>query len=248
MRYSILTFTFLCTFLSFVKAQTNLNQHAPMIGQVAPSFSGSSTKGKINFPDDYWDKWKIIFSHPADFTAVCSTEILELAAMQDDFEKLNTALLVLSTDGINSHIEWVRSLEGIEIDGKPTPRIKFPLISDADLSISLKYGMVREDSFSQKRDIRAVFFIDPDNKVAAIFNYPANVGRNMNEIKRTLIALQTSQKYSILTPANWDPGEDVMLPSPASVEDAKKLEEKKHDDLYMKQWYMWYKKLPQGSK
>lgn len=248
MKYPILTIIFLCTFLQFVSAQTGLNQQVPMIGQVAPSFKATSTKGNINFPEDYWDKWKIIFSHPADFTAVCSTEILELAAMQDDFEKLNTAVLVLSVDGLNSHIEWVRSLEAIEVGGKSIPKIRFPLIADDDLSISWKYGMIREDSFSQKRDIRAVFFIEPDNKIAAVFNYPSNVGRNMNEIKRTLIALQTAQKYTVLTPANWTPGADVMIPSPASVEEAQKLEGKKSDDLYMKQWYMWYKKLPQGSR
>jgi len=248
MRYSIQTVILLCTFFSYVSAQTELNQHTPMIGQEAPSFTATSTRGNINFPGDYWDKWKIIFSHPADFTAVCSTEILELASMQDDFEKLNTALMVLSTDGLNSHIEWVRSLEGIEMNGKPTPEIRFPLISDSDYTISLKYGMIHTDSFSQKRDIRAVFIIDPDNKVQAVFNYPSNIGRNLNEIKRTLIALQTSKKYNVLTPANWNPGSDVMIPSPASADEARKLEEKKHDDLYMKQWYMWFKKLPQASR
>ena len=248
MRYSIQISILLCTLLSYASAQTELTRHAPMLGETAPSFKGTSTRGTIKFPDDYWDKWKIIFSHPADFTAVCSTEILELAGMQDDFEKLNTALLVLSTDGLNSHIEWVRSLEGIETNGKPTPEIRFPLVSDADLSISRKYGMIREDSFSQKRDIRAVYFISPDNKVAAVFSYPENIGRNMNEIKRTLIALQTSEKYNVLTPANWTPGADVMIPSPVSLEESRKIEDKKHDDLYMKQWYMWYKKLPQASR
>ena len=108
--------------------------------------------------------------------------------------------------------------------------------------------MIHTDSFSQKRDIRAVFIIDPDNKVQAVFNYPSNIGRNLNEIKRTLIALQTSKKYNVLTPANWNPGSDVMIPSPASADEARKLEEKKHDELYMKQWYMWFKKLPQASR
>jgi peroxiredoxin (alkyl hydroperoxide reductase subunit C) len=248
MKHLIFAAIILITIHSFTSAQVEPNKCAPMLGQNAPSFTAVSTMGKVNFPNDYWTKWKIIFSHPADFTAVCSTEILELANMQDDFEKLNTAVMVISTDGLNSHIEWVRSLEDIMIDGKPAQKIRFPLISDADLSISRKYGMIYEDANSQKRDIRAVYIINPENKVSAIFSYPSNVGRNMQEIKRTLIALQTSEKYDVLTPVNWNPGADVLIHSPVSVEDSRKLEEKNESDLYMKQWYMWYKKLPQASK
>jgi len=231
-----------------VTAQSVQNQRTPMLGQQAPAFKGTSTTGMITFPDDYWTKWKIIFSHPADFTAVCSSEIMELANMQNDFEKLNTALLVLSTDGINSHIEWIHSLEAIEIDGKLIPKIRFPLISDPDLTISSLYGMIEESNNSVKRDIRAVYIIDPDNKMSAIFNYPSNVGRNMQEIKRTLIALQTSEKHNVLTPADWKPGNDVLLPSPVSLDESRKLENKKGEDIYMRQWYMWYKKLPEVSE
>lgn len=231
-----------------VTSQTVLNQRTPMLGQQAPAFKGTSTTGNINFPDDYWTKWKIIFSHPADFTAVCSSEIMELANMQSDFEKLNAALLVLSTDGLNSHIEWIHSLEAIEIDGKQIPKIRFPLITDSDLTISSLYGMIEENNHSIKRDIRAVYIIDPDNKMSAIFSYPSNVGRNMQEIKRTLIALQTSEKYNVLTPADWKPGSDVLLPSPVSIDESRKLENKKDEDIYMRQWYMWYKKLPEATK
>jgi peroxiredoxin (alkyl hydroperoxide reductase subunit C) len=234
---------FILTSMSFeLKAQC-----IPLIGERTPAFNTNSTMGSINFPDGYPGKWKILFSHPADFTAICSTELLELAYMQDDFEQLNTKIFVLSTDGLNSHLEWIRSLESIEFNGKETVKINFPLISDTDMSISKMYGMIHQYSNTTK-DIRAVFIINPDNKIAAIFYYPSQVGRNMEEIKRTLIALQTVDKYNVLTPVNWEPGNDVMLHSPVTIEDSKKLDDKKDKDTYSKTWYMWYKKLPQAGR
>jgi peroxiredoxin 2/4 len=240
----ILTLLFISsTFVSF--SQESSVQCIPLIGEKAPSFHQSSTMGNINFPDDYPGKWKILFSHPGDFTAICSTEILELAAMQDDFAKLNTEIFVLSTDGLNSHLEWIRSLESIEIKGKKAEKIKFPLITDTDMSISKKYGMIHQYS-STTKDIRGVFIINPEDKIATILYYPAKVGRNFDEIKRTLIALQTVDKYNVLTPANWNPGDDVVIHSPATIEESKKMEEKKDADIYMKTWYLWYKKLPEA--
>lgn len=239
---------FICILSAQINAQTKPNQRTPILGQTVPSFSGISTMGTINFPDDYWDQWKIIFSHPADFTAVCSTEILELAAMQDEFKKLNTAIVVISTDGLNSHMEWIHSLESIKTDGKTIPAIKFPLISDADLTISRSYGMIQEESYMQKRDIRAVFIIDPNNKLCATFAYPNNIGRNMNEIKRTLIALQTSYVNHVLIPANWTPGDDVLVQSPVSIEDSRNMEKNNDDKLYSKAWYLWFRKLPMDKK
>jgi len=228
-------------------SQNEDEQCIPLIGERAPSFNQVSTMGNINFPLGYSGKWKILFSHPGDFTAICSTEILELADMQDDFTKLNTSIFVISTDGLNSHLEWIRSLESIESDGKKAVKINFPLISDTDMSISKKYGMIHQYS-STTKDIRGVFIINPDDKIAAIFYYPSKIGRNMEEIKRTLIALQTVEKYNVLTPVNWEPGEDVMIPSPVTIEDSKKLEDNKDKDTYMKTWYMWYKKLPNIDK
>lgn len=232
-------------------AQDTKTGRFPLIGETAPSFIAETTMGKIHFPDDYFAKWKILFSHPADFTAVCSSEIIALAAMQDDFEKLNTQIAVLSTDGLNSHIEWCRSLESLVLPGFPQAKIGFPLIPDVDLSISRMYGMIHEFSNST-RDVRAVFIINPDNKVSAIIYYPYNVGRNIEEIKRTLIALQTSEKYDVLTPANWKAGEDVLLPSPKTRDDAEKLEKNtkagKDEDVYKAAWYIWYKKLPDVLK
>jgi peroxiredoxin (alkyl hydroperoxide reductase subunit C) len=117
----------------------------PLITGKAPSFIGESTQGEVNFPSDYFGKWTIIFSHPADFTPVCTSEILELAAIQQDFKKLNTTLLVISTDGLNSHIEWVKSMESINYKNYGKLKINFPIISDADLNISRKYGIIQFD-------------------------------------------------------------------------------------------------------
>jgi len=214
----------------------------PLIGESAPVFEANSTNGHIKFPDDYFSKWKILFSHPADFTPVCTSEILELAALQDDFDQLNTAIIVISTDGLNSHIEWVKSIEGLTYKNVKTVKIKFPLVSDEGLEISKKYGMLHPYSNST-RDIRGVFIVDPDNKIQAIFYYPSTVGRNLEEIKRTLIALQTHYKHDVLTPANWTPGDEVLIPSPASMREADKLKSKNDPNLREVDWYMWFKKL-----
>jgi peroxiredoxin 2/4 len=232
-----LVFSLLIALNSFAQ-----NNSGPLISGSAPSFTAESTQGKIHFPDDYFSKWKIIFCHPADFTPVCTSEILTLAALQEDFKKLNTALIVVSTDGLNSHIEWVKSMEMLNYKGQGNIKITFPLVSDANLNISKKYRILQSDSTSHK-DIRAVFFIDPDNNIRAMFYYPSSVGRNMEEIKRTLIALQTDDKHDVLTPANWQPGDEVLIHSPSSINEADKLRAKKSSDLFEFTWYMWFKKI-----
>ena len=228
------------------KSQDKEKNQFPLLGDKAPKFTGESTMGTINFPADYVNKWKILFSHPADFTPVCTSEIIALASMQGDFEKLNTQIIVISTDGLESHFEWCRSMESLNLDGYPAVKINFPLVSDVSLSISRKYGMIHRSS-STAKDIRAVFIITPDNKVAAIFYYPSNIGRNLEEIKRTLIALQTSEKHTVLTPVNWQKGQDVLLLAPTSVAESKKLEKQANSDpdarIYKRAWYMWFKKL-----
>ena len=236
---TIFTLTILLT--TSLIAQQSENYRIPLIGELAPSFSGQSTLGPIHFPDDFYGDWKILFSHPADFTPVCSTEIIELAEMQDEFKKLDTELIVMSTDGLNSHIEWVRSLQSIKLYNRESVTIKFPLVSDPNLEISKKYGMIHP-SISSTKDIRGVFIINPENKICATFFYPASTGRNMEEIKRVLIALQISNKRNVFTPANWQPGDDVLIPSPASFEEADKLAEKNNPDLYSLEWYIWFKK------
>ena len=214
----------------------------PLIGETAPSFTAESTNGKITFPDDYYGKWKILFSHPAAFTPVCTSELLELAEMQKDLDNLDTKVIVVSTDGINSHIAWKKSMESIRYKDRETPKINFPLISDNGLEVSRKYGMIHSYS-STTRDIRGVFVIDPNDKIRAIFFYPMNVGRNMDEIKRTLMALQMADGKNVLTPANWMPGGQVLIPAPKTEAEADKLAAKNDPDLKELVWYMWFKKV-----
>jgi peroxiredoxin 2/4 len=214
----------------------------PLIGETAPSFTAESTNGKLTFPDDYYGKWKILFSHPAAFTPVCTSELIELAEMQKDLDKLDTKVIVVSTDGLNSHIAWKKSMESIRYKDRETPKINFPLISDVGLEISKKYGMIHSYS-STTRDVRGVFIIDPNDKIRAIFFYPMNVGRNMDEIKRAVIALQLAEQKNVLTPANWTPGGDVLIPAPKTEADADKLASKKDPNLTELAWYFWLKKI-----
>ncbi len=185
----------------------------PMIGSDAPSFTAHSTKGIISFPGGYLNKWKILVSHPRDYTPVCSSEILELAQKQDDFEKLGVKLFVLSTDTLFQHQSWVSTLDTLKYKGREPVAINFPLIDDNRKTISLQYGMIHPET-STTRNVRGVFIVDQKDKIRAIFFYPMEVGRNLDEIERTVIALQTSDREHVLTPANWKPGEDVLLPYP----------------------------------
>jgi peroxiredoxin (alkyl hydroperoxide reductase subunit C) len=242
MKKILLICFLMVTFMTCLFAQESQTIRIPLIGEPAPAFTAESTTGPITFPDNQHSKWTILFSHPADFTAVCSSEILELAAVQDDFERLNTRLMVISTDAVSSHIEWVKSLEAIKYKDREPMKIKFPLISDKSLEISKKYGMIHSYS-STTKDVRGVFIIDPDNKIEAVFFYPMNVGRSIDEIKRTLVALQTAGRHNVLIPANWKPGQDVMIPSPTTSADADKLLKKNDPELYPLTWYMWFKKL-----
>jgi peroxiredoxin (alkyl hydroperoxide reductase subunit C) len=234
---------FLLIGLSFsLNAQNIADYRIPLLGESAPAFKAESTKGMINFPEDYFGNWKIIFSHPADFTPVCTSEILTLASMQEKFKELNAVLLVVSTDGINSHIEWINSIQSIDYNNLGLQKVDFPLISDGNLEICKKYGMVEANS-GRNNSIRGVFIIDPDDKVSSINFYSASTGRNLDEIYRTLVALQTSEKYNVLTPANWQQGQEVLIPSPSTIEEAQKLKSKNDPDLRMITWYFWLKKL-----
>ncbi len=235
---TIITFAFISLAFS---AQAQKVNCIPMLGDLAPSFSAKTTQGSINFPTDYLGKWKILFSHPADFTPVCSTELLDLADMQEEFKKLNTELLVLSTDGLNSHIEWIKSLENIQNSEGSNVGINFPLVPDVGLEISSKYGMIHSN-ISTTKTVRGVFIINPENVICAMFFYPTTTGRNLEEIKRTIVALQESDRYDVLTPSNWQPGDDFLIDSPASLEEAEKLAKKNDPSLYSKDWYLWYKK------
>jgi len=214
----------------------------PLIGDPAPSFKAKTTMGNINFPEDYKGKWVILFSHPADFTPVCTTEFMTFASMQEDFRKLNTELIGLSIDSIYAHIAWLRTIkEKIEFNGMKNIEVMFPVIEDLKMDVSKKFGML-QPSASTTQAVRAVFIMDPEAKVRAILYYPLSTGRNMDEIKRMIIAMQKADKEQIATPANWQPGDDVIIPPPGSCGVAKDRVETKADDQYCLDWFMCFRK------
>jgi peroxiredoxin 2/4 len=219
--------------------------HLPLIGDDAPAFSAQTTQGPINFPGDYKGKWIILFSHPADFTPVCTTEFMTFATMMPEFEKLNTQLVGLSIDSTYSHIAWLRTIkEKIEFNGMKNVEVTFPLIEDLKMEVAKKYGMLQPTA-SDTKAVRAVFFIDPVGKVRAMLYYPLSNGRNFEEIKRLLIAMQTADAFKVATPANWQPGQDVIVPPAGSCGTAKeRMEQSGKGDVECKDWFMCFKKLP----
>jgi len=223
-----------------LSAQQGGSQRIPLIGTKAPAFKSQSTNGPVSFPEDFAGKWKILFSHPRDFTPVCSSEILDLAYRQDEFEELNTQIIVLSVDRMVSHQSWKADLEDIDFKGRGKVTIDFPLVVDSSYSIAYKYGMV-DPGAKSGQSIRGVFYIDPSNIVRAFQFYPSEMGRNTDEILRALQALQAHDSHEdIVIPVNWQPGDDYMKPF-LSPEDKEKL--KNNDpDIYYINWYMIYKK------
>ena len=188
----------------------------PLIGDLAPEFKAKTTQGDVNFPGDYKGKWVILFSHPADFTPVCTTEFMTFATMQNEFREMNTELIGLSIDSMFAHIAWLRTIkEKIAWKDMKDVEIAFPVIEDISMNVAKKYGMV-QPNVSSTQAVRAVFIIDPKGIVRLIMYYPASCGRNMDEIKRVIIAMQKADAENIATPANWPPGDDVILPAPGS--------------------------------
>jgi peroxiredoxin (alkyl hydroperoxide reductase subunit C) len=216
----------------------------PLIGEEAPAFTAETTQGIINFPQDYRGKWVILFSHPADFTPVCTTEFMTFATMEKEFEALNCKLIGLSIDSNYSHIAWLRTIqERIEYKGMKNVQVMFPVIADLKMEVAKKYGML-QPSASDTKAVRAVFFIDPEAKVRAILYYPLSNGRNFQEIKRLLIAMQTSDKHNVATPADWQPGDDVIVPPPGSCGTAQERMAKPGKDVKCYDWFFCTKKLP----
>ncbi len=214
----------------------------PLIGDPAPAFKAKTTQGEINFPGDYKGKWVIFFSHPADFTPVCTTEFMTFATMQADLKKMNTELIGLSIDSLYAHIAWLRTIkEKIEYKGMKNVEVNFPLIEDIKMDIAKTYGMLQPGA-STTQAVRAVFIIDPAAKVRAILYYPLSCGRNMEEIKRLITAMQKADKDNVATPANWRPGDDVIIPPPGSCGTAKERVEKKEEGTYCLDWFMCFKK------
>ena len=213
----------------------------PRIGDAAPVFKAVTTQGEINFPSDYKGKWAILFSHPADFTPVCTSEFMTFANMEKQFNEANCELIGLSIDGLYSHIAWLRTIkEKIEYKGMKNIEVKFPLIEDIKMDVAKKYGMIQPNEASTKA-VRAVFFIDPKGIIRAIIYYPLSLGRNFDELYRALIAMQTADEFGVATPADWNPGDDVIISPAGSCGMAEERMESK--DLDCKDWFFCTKKL-----
>ncbi|MEL1246150.1 peroxiredoxin [Flavobacterium sp. DGU11] len=215
----------------------------PRIGDKAPAFTAVTTQGDINFPADYEGKWIILFSHPADFTPVCTSEFMTFAHMEPEFTALNCQLVGLSIDGLYSHIAWLRTIkEKIQFKGMKNIEVKFPLIEDISMTVAKKYGMIQPGESTTKA-VRAVFFIDPKGTIRAMIYYPLSMGRNFDELKRALIAMQTADAYNIATPADWRPGDDVIVPTAGSCGVAKERMEDK-DEMTCYDWFFCTRPLP----
>ena len=215
----------------------------PLIGEQAPAFKAHTTQGPISFPEDYKGKWVILFSHPADFTPVCTTEFIAFAGIADDLRALNCELIGLSIDSAFSHIAWLRTIEErIEWKGRKNVRVEFPVIADLTMEVAHKYGMVQPGA-SNTQAVRAVFFIDPKARIRALIYYPLSNGRNFDEIKRLLLAMQTSDKHGVATPADWRPGDEVIIPPPGSCGAAADRVAGAGDDYRCLDWFLCLKKL-----
>lgn len=230
---------------TFIKNRTQ-NKRIPLLGEKAPSFRARSTKGFINFPRDYKGEWVVFFSHPADFTPVCTTEFMTFEAMNEEFRNLNTKLLGLSVDSLSSHLAWLKDIkENINYKGMNEVDVDFPVIDDLSGRIARKYGMIQPKADDTKT-VRAVFIIDPKGIIRAILYYPQTTGRNLDEIKRLLVALQTSDEHDVVTPCNWEKGDEVIIPPPANKEEAiDRLE--KMEDVNCYDWFLCFKKLPEND-
>jgi peroxiredoxin (alkyl hydroperoxide reductase subunit C) len=215
------------------------NFRIPLIGETAPSFTAESTNGHIKFPSDFGNSWKILFSHPQDFTPVCSTELIELADLQSEFEKMNVKVIAISTDRLDTHEQWKKAMESLIYKDNKTVKIDFPLVADDDLSVSKKYGMIHLES-NTTRDVRGVFIIDPKNTIRAIYFYPKEVGRNTDELVRMVTALEKTSSDNVLTPANWKAGDDVLIPTIPTINASK--DELASEGIYNLSWFLWYKK------
>jgi peroxiredoxin (alkyl hydroperoxide reductase subunit C) len=201
----------------------------PRIGDMAPDFKANTTWGPIQFSEYNKDSWVVLFSHPADFTPVCTTEMSGFAQRSDEFKELNTKLMGLSIDSIHSHMAWVNNVK------KNTGVLfNFPIIADIDMKVAKLYGMLQPNE-SETQAVRAVFFIDPAGKIRLIMYYPLNVGRNMDEILRVLNGLQISDKHGVALPLDWKPGEKVIVPPPKTVDEMEEREKSSYEmvDFYL---------------
>ena len=213
----------------------------PLIGDKAPSFTALTTNGTLHFPEDYAGKWVLFFSHPSDFTPVCTTEFMTLASMKDEFREMNVELLGLSVDSPYSHIAWIRKIEELEWKGMKNIKIDFPVIADLNTKVSTLYGML-QPNVSSTQAVRAVFIIDPEGIIRSVVYYPLTTGRNFDEIKRMIQALQKSDETHNSTPANWQPGDDLIISTPITVAAAEAGMASGNADEYALDWFLRFKK------
>lgn len=205
----------------------------PQLNKPAPAFTAKTTHGMKSL-SDYQGKWLVLFSHPADFMPVCTTEFIGFANRAADFAELNCELLGLSIDSVHSHIAWARSIEE-----KFGVNIPFPIIADLSMEVAKSYGMIQPGA-SDTAAVRATFFIDPTGILRAMVYYPMSNGRSVDEFVRVLKALQTSDTHKVATPENWQPGQDVIVPPPATMADA---EARKSQGYNYTEWYFSTKSL-----
>lgn len=210
----------------------------PKIGEAAPDFKAQTTQAEeMTFSEWQGKDWCVLFSHPADFTPVCSTELMEFARKFDDFAKINTKLIGISVDSVHSHLAWLQNMRekmGVEIP--------FPMIADISMQVSNRFGMIHPGA-SATATVRAVFVIDPRRTIRALVYYPMNVGRNVDEILRLVTALQTADRHTVATPVNWVPGDKVVVPPPKKTADVKERESHKGKDYEYKDFYLCLKDL-----
>jgi peroxiredoxin (alkyl hydroperoxide reductase subunit C) len=209
----------------------------PRIGDVAPDFTAVTTHSAgMKFSEWQGDSWVILFSHPADFTPVCTTELAEFAKKSTAFQKLNTKLIGLSVDSIHSHVAWLQNMKE-----KMGVKIPYPMIADIDMKVASLFGMIHPGA-SATATVRAVFFIDPKRVIRAIVYYPMNAGRNVEEIHRLMQALQTADTHGCALPVNWKPGEKVVVPPPKTA--AEVDERLSHSDYEIRDFYLCLKDGP----
>jgi len=222
-----------------------LNQ-IPLIGEKFPEMEVQTTHGKIKLPDVYKGKWFILFSHPADFTPVCTTEFVAFQLRYDKFKELNTELIGLSIDQVFSHIKWVEWIkENIKVDGKPV-EIKFPIIADDTGKVAKQLGLIHPSKGTNT--VRAVFIVDPKGTIRAILYYPQELGRNMDEILRMIKGFQYADKHHVAIPANWPENEiikdRVIIPPAASEKEVKeRLEQAQKGEIECFDWWLCHKKI-----
>lgn len=218
----------------------NDSPRMPMIGDPAPAFRAMTTMGKVNFPEDYKGSWVVLFSHPADFTPVCTTEFIEFTRMTEEFAAVNTKLIGLSIDSLHSHLAWAKSIEGIDWDGKGKVKLTFPIIADISMEVARKYGMLQ--TVAKTQTVRAVFVIDPEGIIRGILYYPMSTGRNIPEILRMVKSLQFHDENDVSTPVNWQPGTPAVMGAPLTLAEAEARMDGSDASLVPVDWYLTLKK------